>query len=81
MAIGPRAHRPDPGGSAMTESVDERAVACPYCGGTFIARIDPSEGDAEYFQDCEICCRPIRFRLTVDATGGLSAALAREDDV
>ena len=61
--------------------LDERRVDCPYCGASFTAMIDPGDGDTSYTQDCEICCRPIRFRLDVDpATGSIALTTARDDD-
>ena len=59
----------------------EQTVACPCCGESFVALIDPADGPTRYTQDCEICCRPLRFTLTPDpATGELALAVAREDD-
>lgn len=59
----------------------ERPVECPYCGETFFVQIDGSAGSQSYFEDCEVCCRPILLRSEIDSDGnllGLSAA--REDD-
>jgi len=38
---------------------DFATVTCPHCGERFSIEIDPSEGDAEFVTECEICCRPI----------------------
>lgn len=46
--------------------LSERELECPCCGGRFIALIDTSEGSCEYIQDCEICCRPLRFVIVGD---------------
>ncbi|MEI6082933.1 MAG: CPXCG motif-containing cysteine-rich protein [Verrucomicrobiota bacterium] len=35
------------------------AIDCPHCGEKFTLAIDPSEDDAEFVIDCEICCRPM----------------------
>lgn len=56
------------------------AVACPYCGESFEAVVDASEGDAEYIQDCEICCHPIRFRVFADPAGGIRVETGRDDE-
>lgn len=48
-----------------------RAVQCPYCGESFETGIDASGGSQEYVEDCYVCCRPIVFRLAVDARGRL----------
>lgn len=34
-------------------------ITCPHCGEDFDAPFDPSEGDAEFVIDCEVCCRPM----------------------
>lgn len=58
-----------------------RAIDCPYCGESFEANVDPGGGNQEYIEDCRVCCRPIVFRVTVDADGELSAVETyREDD-
>ncbi|HEX7043081.1 MAG TPA: CPXCG motif-containing cysteine-rich protein [Burkholderiales bacterium] len=51
--------------------IEFSAVRCPYCGETFETAIDASGGNQEYVEDCQVCCRPIVFRITV----GLDAAL------
>jgi ribosomal protein S27E len=35
------------------------AITCPHCGEDFEVSFDPSEGDAEFIIDCEVCCRPM----------------------
>ena len=46
-------------------------VQCPYCGESFETQVDTSSGSARYIEDCQICCRPIEFRLEVDQAGVL----------
>lgn len=59
----------------------EIAVACPYCGETFYSSVDGSAGNQSYYEDCEVCCRPILFHSEVDSDGNLlSFTAAREDD-
>jgi len=41
-------------------------VTCPFCGERFEALVDASGGDAEYVEDCPVCCRPITLRLSTD---------------
>ncbi|WP_369930881.1 CPXCG motif-containing cysteine-rich protein [Xanthomonas sp. NCPPB 2632] len=41
-------------------------VACPYCGETIEVAVDTSGGSQMYIEDCQVCCRPIVMRLTVD---------------
>ncbi|MGH8141424.1 MAG: CPXCG motif-containing cysteine-rich protein [Steroidobacteraceae bacterium] len=42
-------------------------VCCPYCGESFETRLDLSAGSTAYIEDCQVCCRPIEFCLTVGA--------------
>jgi len=42
-----------------------RRVGCPYCGERFYLFVDVSAGDQQYIEDCQICCRPIEFRISI----------------
>jgi hypothetical protein len=33
-----------------------------------------------YIEDCQVCCRPIDFEVTVDAQGNPHVEVSREDD-
>lgn len=55
-------------------------VGCPYCGETYEAIIDGSVGDQRYIEDCEVCCRPILFDISVDSRGDLVVETYHEDD-
>lgn len=45
-------------------------VACPYCGETVVLGLDPGGGTAqEYVEDCQVCCRPCRVRVSYDDSG------------
>ena len=56
-------------------------VRCPYCGEYFETVLDLSAGSQTYFEDCYVCCRPIAFRLGVDAAGtSYQLVLLREDE-
>lgn len=59
----------------------ERWVTCPYCGESFTSVVDASAGDQSYYEDCEVCCRPILFRTEIDSDGNvLSITTLREDE-
>ncbi|HEV7135041.1 MAG TPA: CPXCG motif-containing cysteine-rich protein [Steroidobacteraceae bacterium] len=51
------------------ETVQGRTVQCPYCGEPFDTVVDLSCGSTSYIEDCQVCCRPIEFRLEVDSEG------------
>lgn len=66
--------------SAEPESLQSRAVQCPYCGETFDTAIDPSSGSTSYIEDCQVCCQPIELTLEVAADGALVNLEARRSD-
>jgi len=45
----------------------EQTVSCPYCGERIDVLVDPSVPQQNYIEDCQVCCRPIVFDVTVDA--------------
>ena len=47
----------------------ERKVRCPYCGEFLWVLIDPSIQDQEYIEDCQVCCRPIVFEVSISMEG------------
>jgi transcription elongation factor Elf1 len=40
-------------------------IQCPYCGESFTTFVDLSQGDTTYIEDCQVCCQPIEFDVTV----------------
>jgi transcription elongation factor Elf1 len=57
-----------------------RFVECPYCGESFETELDLSAGSQQYVEDCYVCCRPIEFRVEVDAEGELAGLTLLRDD-
>lgn len=53
----------------MLNQVLEARVQCPYCWESFTLLIDGSVEQQEYVEDCEICCRPIDFAVSIDEQG------------
>ena len=58
----------------------EQKVSCPYCGEWIEVLIDSSVESQEYIEDCQVCCRPIVFRVEVAMNGEASVQLYREDE-
>ena len=59
-------------------------VDCPYCGEQFGTLVDGRaalDGDeaSDYFEDCAVCCRPIRILARFDEAGALVSFDARTD--
>jgi len=59
--------------------LDEIEIQCPHCGERFTAFADPSAGDADYIEDCPVCCRPIQLRLQTDGDGAVLGLDADRD--
>ena len=59
--------------------LDSTMITCPFCGERFEALVDPSAGDAEYTEDCPVCCRPIAMHLRTDGDGGFGGLDADRD--
>ena len=56
-------------------------VHCPYCGEANEIALDPGSGASqEYVEDCQVCCRPWRVRVTYDADGAGSVTLEAADE-
>ena len=55
-------------------------VDCPYCGEPLEITIDPSVGQQDDLEDCQVCCQPIQFRIRVSADGQSRIDVRREDE-
>lgn len=55
-------------------------VDCPYCGETISLDIDCSQSEAEYVEDCQVCCRPMDVSVTVDEEGVPSVDVSSQDE-
>ena len=71
-------YEPDAESSTRLAPEEFVAVRCPWCGERLETRVDMTADDAAYIEDCEVCCRPIEFRIE-RADGGalLSVAVRR----
>ncbi len=55
-------------------------INCPYCGESLEIAIDASVGQQDYIEDCQVCCKPIQFRIRISAEGTLSIDVRSEDE-
>ena len=55
-------------------------ITCPYCGESIELLIDDSATDQDYYEDCSVCCRPIRVRVNVDFEGECQVLVMRDDE-
>ena len=53
------------GGRRVTDMLDTKQISCPYCWESIEILVDPSVDEQDYIEDCEVCCRPIRFLVRV----------------
>jgi len=51
--------------------LQEKTISCPYCGESIDVLIEPSDMDTRYIEDCQVCCRPINFEITIAYNGEL----------
>ena len=58
----------------------EQAISCPYCGETITILVDDSLPEQEYVEDCQVCCRPIVLRLSIDRGGNTSIMATVENE-
>ena len=49
--------------------LQDRSIHCPYCGESIDVLIDGSVSEQDYIEDCQVCCRPINFSVSVDPEG------------
>lgn len=62
------------------QNLDEQHIHCPYCGEPLTVFIDDSDGSQEYIEDCQVCCRPIVFRLTEELSGDITLSVFSENE-
>jgi Cysteine-rich CPXCG len=55
-------------------------IQCPYCGENIEILLDCSIEQQNYIEDCQVCCRPIEFHVTVDYEGVPCVAVASENE-
>ena len=60
--------------------LNERSIGCPYCGETILVLIDDSLPEQNYIEDCQVCCRPIVFDVTVAPGGETLVSVRMEND-
>ena len=43
----------------------ESYFTCPYCWENQIKMVDPSLLTQTFIEDCEVCCNPIEFHISI----------------
>ncbi len=62
------------------QALQEFSVICPYCGEHITVLIDGSIEQQEYIEDCQVCCRPINFRVDRSHCGEVSVLALHENE-
>ena len=61
--------------------LETHKAQCPYCGEIIQVLVDTSSGTARYWEDCQVCCRPMAVALVVDSDGEVVELVVQcEDD-
>jgi len=62
------------------QELSAQKVQCPYCGESIEVLIDCSESQQDYIEDCQVCCCPIDFHVTIDQDGTAYVSVSHEND-
>ena len=62
------------------QQIATRQIQCPYCGETIEVLIDCSVSQQKYIEDCQVCCRPIDFNVSIDQDGDPFVSVSHENE-
>ena len=62
------------------QSLEEQNIICPYCGESLEVLIDHQEVGQEYIEDCQVCCKPIIFKVSADSMGNILVSVRDENE-
>ena len=71
-------YEPGKGPGALPEEFV--AVQCPYCGERLETRVDLTNDEPSYIEDCQVCCQPIEFTVEREENGVLLAVKVQRLD-
>ena len=63
----------------MIEEIEQN-FPCPYCGENISMLLDLSAGQQQYIEDCEVCCRPIELKFSIEEDILQSFSASRADE-
>lgn len=64
----------------MNNEIHNTEVQCPYCGEDIDVMIDDCGEDQQYIEDCQVCCRPINFYITLDEYQQMRIRVSSDDE-
>ena len=62
------------------QTLDEKNILCPYCGEAIQVLVDPQDLGQEYIEDCQVCCKPIVFKISTDSMGNILVSVRDENE-
>jgi hypothetical protein len=62
------------------DSLESAHINCPYCGEPLQIIIETSVGRQDYIEDCQVCCKPIQFRIRMGEDGQSRIDVRSEDE-
>jgi len=60
--------------------LESKNIQCPYCGESIEVLIDCSIEYQNYIEDCQVCCQPINFDVSVNHSGELIVLVKHENE-
>ncbi len=64
----------------IEQEVVNQLIQCPYCWELIEVIVDDCGEPQEYIEDCQVCCRPITFRIQPFQQGTPLVQVYREDE-
>jgi hypothetical protein len=65
---------------AIMNGLIGREIQCPYCGEMITVMLDCSVSSQEYIEDCQVCCRPINFVVSVLGDDDVNVVVNTDSD-
>jgi len=56
-------------------------VQCPYCWELIDVVIDDAGEAQEYIEDCQVCCRPINFKVLQNSNQQIQVQVFSDDEM
>lgn len=60
------------------QAIEEIPAQCPYCGEPISLLVEYEQAGETHIEDCEVCCRPMRIRVSVLPVGDISIEVMAE---
>lgn len=60
--------------------LESATVQCPYCGEPNAIIIDCSVTEQSYFEDCQVCCRPMNVSVSLPQNGDVQINVVNENE-